>query len=107
MSTRCQPGDLAIIIRDDPGYEENTGRIVTVHGPGRQDEQLGTTWLIVPASDQPYSVMAFSGCKRSYRVLLSHRIEHPDEWMFPIRPDSIVFENELVRSNDCAQEFHA
>jgi len=33
MKTRCRPGDLAIITRDELGYEENIGRIVEVHDP--------------------------------------------------------------------------
>ena len=53
MSTRCRPGDLAIIARDDPGYEQNIGRIVEVHGPLRLDKKQGITWLIVPVNRTP------------------------------------------------------
>ena len=30
MSTRCKPGDLAIIVQDVPGCEDNIGRVVAV-----------------------------------------------------------------------------
>ena len=54
--SRCRPGDLAIIIRDEPGYEENIGRIVEVHGPAHLNFDHGLTWLIVPVTRQPYAV---------------------------------------------------
>jgi hypothetical protein len=77
-TTRCRPGDLAIITRDEPGYQENIGRIVEVHGPARQDSATGTTWLIVPVTRQPYAVMTKRG--KLYSV---------DAWMLPIRGDEL------------------
>lgn len=85
-TTRCRPGDLAIILRDDTGYEENIGRIVQVYGPMRRHPHLGAIWLIVPVTSRPYAVMTSSGDKRVYRVSLGNRIEHADAWMMPIRP---------------------
>lgn len=40
-TTRCRPGDLAIILRDELGYEENIGRIVEVHGPSSRSTAPG------------------------------------------------------------------
>lgn len=87
MTTRCRPGDLAVIIRDEPGYEDNIGRIVRVHGPARLCEELGLTWLIVPLSEHPYGVRRYSGKRADLVVKLGHVVEHPDAWMEPIRPD--------------------
>jgi len=30
MKTRCKPGDLAVIVREEPGCEKNIGKIVEV-----------------------------------------------------------------------------
>ena len=32
-TARCRPGDLALVIGEEPGYEENLGRLVKVSGP--------------------------------------------------------------------------
>lgn len=88
-TTRCRPGDLAIITRDEPGYQENIGRIVEVHGPARQDSATGTTWLIVPVTRQPYAVMTKRGKLYSVEIKVSDEIEHPDAWMLPIRGDEL------------------
>ena len=84
-TTRCRPGDLALVTGEDPGYEENLGRLVKVSGPLAMNPDLVLTWLIVPVSETPYAVMGFDGRKRSYRVQLQHKIEHPDVWLLPIR----------------------
>lgn len=89
-TTRCRPGDLAIITRDEPGYEENIGRIVEVHGPGRQDSVMGTTWLIVPVTSQPYAIRTKYGKLYDVEIKVSDEIEHPDSWMMPIREDELL-----------------
>lgn len=84
MKTRCRPGDLAMIINEDPGYEENISRIVSVHGPMRTDHQLGPMWLIVPLTAHPYAVMSLNGFKQTYQVTLEDSVEHADNWMILI-----------------------
>lgn len=84
MKTRCRPGDLAMIINEDPGYEENIGRIVSVHGPLRKDHQLGPMWLIVPLTAHPHAVMSLNGFKQTYQVTLEDSVEHADNWMILI-----------------------
>jgi len=86
-TTRCRPGDLAIITRDEPGYQENIGRIVEVHGPARLDPDTGTAWLIVPVTRQPYAVRTKHGKLYDVEINVSDEIEHPDAWMMPIRGD--------------------
>ena len=99
MKTRCRPGDLAIITRDEPGYQENIGRIVEVHGPARQDSDTGTAWLIVPVTRQPYAVMTKHGKLYDVEIKVSDEIEHPDAWMMPIRGDELKV-NEQTRVGD-------
>lgn len=97
MKTRCRPGDLAIITRDEPGYEENIGRIVEVHGPARQDSVMGTSWLIVPVTRKPYAAMTRNGKLYAIEIKVSDEIEHPDAWMMPIRGDELkVYEQTRV-----------
>jgi hypothetical protein len=84
-NARCRPGDLALVIGEEPGYEENLGRLVKVSGPPAMTTDLGLTWLVVPVADTPYAVMERNGKKRRFRVRLHHRVEHPDTWLLPIR----------------------
>lgn len=84
---RCRPGDLAIIIRDEPGYEENVGRIVEVHGPAHVHIEHGLTWLIVPVTHKPYAVRTRRGKLYDSEITVEDQIEHADAWMMPIRPE--------------------
>lgn len=88
MSTtsRCRPGDLAIIVREEPGLEGNIGRIVEVHGPAMQTPDQGLTWLIVPVTNELYAVLIRSGKDYMRGITVKERIEHPDAWMTPIWP---------------------
>lgn len=95
MKTRCRPGDLAIILRDAPGYEENIGRIVEVHGPARQTWDLGVTWLIVPVTRQPYAVQTRRGKLYDREITVDDEIEHADAWMMPIRPGTSQEQGEV------------
>jgi len=97
MKTRCRPGDLAIILRDDPGYEENIGRIVEVHGPARQTCTMVLTWLIVPVTRQPYAVCTRNGKLFDCALTVEDEIEHPDDWMMPIRPEALSEERDSVQ----------
>lgn len=89
MNTRCKPGDLAIILRDYGGCDSNVGRIVKVHGPVGMCDFWGPKWLIEATSPEPWyftewpAVLVTPG-----PMTLSDRIEHPDCWMQPIRPQS-------------------
>jgi len=91
MKLRCREGDLALIIREEPGCEGNIGRIVTVRGPLNITPDRGPSWLIKPVQAEPWAV-------RNYRLqdiwigIVTHNdlIEHPDEWLLPIRPGDVI-----------------
>ncbi len=90
MNTRCKPGDLAIIIRDEPCCEDNVGRIVRVCGPMDFDVTLDfePTWLIFPVTLEPWLYIALDGELR-FAEFEQDGIEHPDSWMMPIRTNEV------------------
>lgn len=46
-NARCRPGDLALVIGREPGYEENLGRLVKVSGPPSMTTDLGLDPMLV------------------------------------------------------------
>ncbi|MEN9780656.1 MAG: hypothetical protein RL014_1804 [Pseudomonadota bacterium] len=86
MKLNCKPGDLALVIRDEPTCAENIGRLLWVHGPLKITTDLGPTWLIVPVHQKPWAVRERDGRVHWPVVTLSAGIEHADQWLVPIRP---------------------
>lgn len=88
MSTRCKPGDLAIIMYDVPQCASNIGRLVEVSGPSAFNRRQQITWLIQPVTPEPYLINnRFNGSVR-FMAYREGDIEHPDEWMLPIGAES-------------------
>ena len=94
MNTCCKPGDLAIIISDVPQCETNIGRVVEVGGPPARDQNGRLTWLIQPVSPEPYLVNTFHDDSIRFMAWQERGIEHPDQWMTPIRPEEFLDEIE-------------
>lgn len=89
MELRCREGELALIIKEEPGCESNIGRTVTVHGPLEFCPGRGPTWLIEPVTLEPWSVCEYrDGSVWTRPITLEHRIEHPDSWLLPIRSEN-------------------
>jgi len=88
MRLRCREGELALIIREESGCEANIGRAVCVSGPLEIDTCRGPTWLIAPATPEPWFYLSPDGEGVVVRPI-SHadRVEHPDAWLLPLRPD--------------------
>ena len=88
MSTRCKPGDLAIIMYDVPQCAANIGRVVEISGPAEYDRNGRLTWLIQPVTAEPYLISTYE--EDSVRVMEYPEpgIEHPDEWMQPVQSRS-------------------
>jgi hypothetical protein len=86
MTTRCKPGDLAIILHDAPQCAANIGRVVEIFGPPAIDRHGRLTWLIKPVTPESYWVN--NSRDDSIRPMTDEDqdIEHPDEWMQPIQP---------------------
>ncbi len=97
MSTRCIPGDLAIIAYDIPSCTPNIGRFVEVHGPAGISLVGQITWLIRPVTLEPYMINDLAGAFDRFMALDDDHIEHPDEWMIPIR---VVGERDVVETGE-------
>ena len=88
MRTRCKPGDLAVILFDEPECLGNVGRLVRVHPTLQVNQELNLDcWLIVPLTDDDWFVSMGDGSICAFPVGLEDRIEHPDAWMMPIREE--------------------
>ena len=85
--TRCRPGDLALVIHDEPCCASNIGRFVEVDGPLELNLDLNLPcWLIRPVVRAPYAVTDEKGC--SFRLVdWGSLVEHPDAWLLPVRRD--------------------
>lgn len=86
MKLRCREGDIALIIRDEPGCECNIGRAVTIQGPLMIAPETGPTWLIEPVESEPWTIRKWSGENWTGPVTFDSLIEHPDAWLLPLRP---------------------
>jgi hypothetical protein len=87
MKLRCREGDLALIIREEQGCGVNIGRAVKVGGPLDVHPVRGPTWLIEPASEEPWTYIAHTGDGVITRpITFDDCIEHPDAWLLPLRP---------------------
>jgi hypothetical protein len=86
MNTPCKPGDLAIVVPEEPGCEKNIGKVVEVGGPIRVCGIRGPQWLIRSASPKiRWYYKDWAASTRWYRGLrFEHEIDHPDAWMVPI-----------------------
>ena len=92
---RCRPGDLAIVVRDEPGCEGNLGRIVEVDGPLQVNLKLGLAcWLIRPICGVLWTVTEPGGCRMEF-VNGRSRIEHPDAWLLPVQRDEALSLEEM------------
>lgn len=55
MNLNCEVGDLAIVISDEPGCEDNIGRIAKVMEPATISGSSQAWWRIEPADRQPWT----------------------------------------------------
>jgi hypothetical protein len=85
MSTRCKPGDLAIIMYDVPQCMTNIGRVVEISGPAEYDRHGRLTWLIQPVTADPYLIHNSQDDSVTVMGYPEPGIEHPDEWMQPVQ----------------------
>jgi hypothetical protein len=83
---RCRPGDLAVIVQDEPQCQANIGQLVRVIEEYTQfREELGVHWLVQPLSacDSPVLVEGRSG--QDPRVVWDNQPRaHYDGWLRPL-----------------------
>ncbi len=99
MTTRCKPGDLAIIMYDEPQCAANIGRLVEVSGPLAIDVSGKATWLIQPITPEPYLINTWYDDSVRFMDYQEQGIEHPDEWMLPVGTEP---EHETVEQREDA-----
>lgn len=88
MKLNCHSGDLAMVIHDEPICAPNIGRIVRIKGPLLHNRYYGRPcWLVYPVSTDPYYVLCGEGVARGRVITSRDRIDHPDAWLMPIRPE--------------------
>lgn len=90
MKLRCRPGDLAIVIGEEPGCEMNLGRFVRVRGPLRPDPNRGPSWLIRPVDREPWAVMQPGGRREEFVVDWADHVEHADRWLLPMGESALL-----------------
>lgn len=85
MNLRCKDGDVAVITWDYPECLSNIGRLVQVRGPVRICDGM-PGWRICPVTPERYALREVDGSFITEHVTWESRIDHPDGWMVPIRP---------------------
>lgn len=85
--TRCKPGDLAMVIRDEPECQANIGTLVRVVEQSFDFwETDGPHWKIELLSSRPAPVVIKCPSSQVRQVLLDTLPRtHPDAWLHPIR----------------------
>ena len=95
---RCQPGDRAMVIFDQPKCTSNIGRIVQVEGPVSLKGGLNLKcWLIRPIGTEPWAV-GRDGVHVLEQVDWGSGIVHPDQWLLPLRPENTLIKQTVDKS---------
>lgn len=82
---RCRPGDLAVIVQDEPECQANIGQIVRVISEYTLfPDELGFHWLIEPQSSQPSPVLVGMPGSKCIVVYDNGRRAHYDGWLRPL-----------------------
>jgi hypothetical protein len=84
---KCKDGDLALVIYDTPGSQQNIGKVVQVLGPATmviRTQMIG--WRIKPLFPAPWGVTQLNGSIGVEVVDWNSGVFHEDEWLMPIRP---------------------
>ena len=89
VSLRCTDGDIALVIQDTPGCEQNIGKVVCVKGPAWTINRSGMQgWRIKPLHPALWVVEDDRGVIDHEMVEWNSNVFHEDEWLLPLRPQS-------------------
>lgn len=109
---RCRPGDLAVIVQDEPECRASIGQIVRVVGkytPLRRSSMF--YWLVEPQSSTPSAVLVV-GSERDDRTLVydNRPRMHQDAWLRPLRvtgqPNDMALTTELPIQSEWKDPAH-
>ena len=83
---RCRPGDLAVIVQDEPQCQANLGQLVRVIEEYTQfPEELGVHWLVQPLSTGVSPVLVEGAGGKPPRVVWDNQPRaHYDGWLRPL-----------------------
>lgn len=107
MNLRCKPGDIAMITWDYDDCLENLGRLVEVgQSPCVQDGKW--VWRIRPITPELYALHEVDDSLTRESVTWASRVNHPDAWMVPLRPQQPDASTDQtdgldIRREDCAR----
>jgi hypothetical protein len=92
LGLRCRPGDLAVIVQDEPECQGNIGHLVRVIKESDEfPDELGFHWEIVPLSSQPSAVLISSyrdKCLNREVIYDNGPRAHLDAWLRPLLDES-------------------
>lgn len=84
ITTYCKPGDLAVIIKEDPGCEIDIGRIVIVSDKGLHEPRFGWMWVVKPLDQGP---MLCINDETEALCVATSDVYQPDDWLRPVKFD--------------------
>lgn len=98
----CKPGDIAVITWDEALVFSNVGKLVRVCHDAGYEPRYGLKWFIKPLdyADNHLFIDERDNGLVKRRGPDDHDIEHPDEWLRPLRGAEDSFEelvHEIVR----------
>lgn len=109
---RCRPGQLAVIVHDEPECKANIGQIVRVlrKYTGFPDE-MGFYWLVEPQSSQPSVVLVGTPGHPDCTVVYDNANRaHSDDWLRPLvdtqSPDGITLLADLPSKCSAPEQDH-
>jgi hypothetical protein len=109
---RCRPGDLAVIVQDQPECRANIGQIVRVIGEYRPfSDEPEFYWLVEPQSSQPSPVLVGTpGSPDCELVYDNGPRAHEDGWLRPLRttnqPDEMTLFADLPVKSEWRDPAH-
>ena len=83
---RCRPGNVAVIVQDEPECRANIGQIVSVLCSYTEfPDEMGFHWLVEPQSSQPSPVLGgIAGKTESVMVYDNANRAHHDGCLRPL-----------------------
>ena len=86
-SLRCRDGDIALVIHDTLGCQQNIGKVVCVKGPAKTISRSGMQgWSIKPLHPELWAVEDEWWRVDQELVEWASNVCHEDAWLLPLRP---------------------
>jgi hypothetical protein len=89
LGLRCRPGDLAVIVQDEPECQGNIGQLVRVVKESDDfPDELGFHWAIQPLSSEPSPILICNLQNGPRKVVYDTGPRaHLDAWLRPLLND--------------------